>query len=151
MSTYRVVKTYGHEQGLSCAFRQWHAENTHCKFLHGYAIAVELVFEGPLDHRNWVISFGELKPIKAFLEKTFDHKTIIAVDDPELAEFQHLSDIGVLQLVILPDVGMEKFAEHISEYVELWLNNSDCYKARLVSVKVSEHPSNSVYFYPKGK
>jgi hypothetical protein len=42
--TYQVTKTYGHELGLSCVFRQ-HRANTHCKHLHGYALAFDIVFE----------------------------------------------------------------------------------------------------------
>lgn len=49
---YRSTKTYGHEIGLSAAFRQWRAES-HCRFVHGYALAVKFVFEaGELDARR---------------------------------------------------------------------------------------------------
>lgn len=44
---YRSTKTYGHNAGLSCAFRQWKA-NSHCKYLHGYALSFKFVFEGKL-------------------------------------------------------------------------------------------------------
>ena len=40
--------------GYSTCFRQWRAINTHCRFLHGYAISFRVWFEGELDHRNWV-------------------------------------------------------------------------------------------------
>lgn len=42
--TYKSTKLYGHEIGLSAAFRQWRAES-HCRFLHGYALAVRFEFE----------------------------------------------------------------------------------------------------------
>ena len=41
---YYSTKTYDHNEGLSCAFRQWRAEDSHCRFIHGYAIAVSLTF-----------------------------------------------------------------------------------------------------------
>ena len=34
---YRSSKTYGHEIGLSAAFRQWRAQS-HCRLIHGYAL-----------------------------------------------------------------------------------------------------------------
>ena len=34
---HRATKTYGHDLGLSVAFRQWRADS-HCRYLHGYAI-----------------------------------------------------------------------------------------------------------------
>ena len=52
---YRVIKTYGNETGLSCAFRQWKA-TSHCSLIHGYALGFEVTFEASeLDKRNWVI------------------------------------------------------------------------------------------------
>ena len=84
---YKVVKTFGHNEGLSCCFRQWRAES-HCNLLHGYALSIELEFETRiLDDRNWVVDFGDFKLIKEFLHKWFDHTTLIAKDDPHLQQF----------------------------------------------------------------
>ena len=45
-------KKYGHERGLSAAFRQWRADS-HCKFLHGYSLEFEFKFgANELDERN---------------------------------------------------------------------------------------------------
>lgn len=35
-----------------------------------------------------VVDFGGLKELRAILEGTFDHKTVVAADDPELAWFR---------------------------------------------------------------
>ena len=32
--------------GFSCCFRQWKAETTHCKYLHGYGVSFRVTFEG---------------------------------------------------------------------------------------------------------
>ena len=80
--SFRSTKTYGHEIGLSACFRQWRAES-HCRLLHGYALAVKFVFESEeLDVRNWVVDFGSLKTLKGWLEDTFDHTLLVANDDP---------------------------------------------------------------------
>ena len=51
----------------------------------------KLQFEcSTLDERNWVMDFGGLKPFKEWLDKTFDHQTIVAQDDPELETFKQL-------------------------------------------------------------
>ena len=39
--------------GFSCVFRQWKADGTHCRFLHGYGVSFKVWFEGELDERNW--------------------------------------------------------------------------------------------------
>lgn len=140
---FKVVKRYGHDRGLSCCFRQWRATESHCSQLHGYAIAVELTFVGPLDERNWVIDFGSLKPVKQWLEGVFDHTTILAEDDPLLPAFQQLNLSGAVHLVTLKDgVGCERFAELIASFVTRWLLEQN-HTAKLESVKVMEHAGNA--------
>ena len=47
MSQYISTKVF---DGYSTVFRQWRAEGTHCKFLHGYGVSLKVWFEGELDH-----------------------------------------------------------------------------------------------------
>lgn len=152
MKTFQSTKTYGHDLGLSVAFRQWRADS-HCQFLHGYALAIKLTFEcSELDERNWVVDFGGLKTIKEMLVNTFDHKTVIAEDDPELEWFQQGDIDRVLDLVVIPDTGCEKFAEYIFGFVNQWLAGAG-YKPRcwLASVEVKEHGANSALVINKKK
>ena len=73
--TYYSTKTYDHNEGLSCAFRQWRADS-HCNLIHGYALGFEITFEAEeLDDRNWVIDFGDLGVLKKWLKEMFDHTT----------------------------------------------------------------------------
>lgn len=141
---YRSTKTYGHDIGLSCCFRQWKA-GSHCRFLHGYALAVHLEFEADdLDARGWVLDFGSLKPIRKWLEQTFDHTTLVAADDPLLPQLQAMDEIGLLKLVVLPHVGCEAFAAHIYDWVLRWLVEQNLRsRVRLAEVHVREHGANS--------
>ena len=114
---FRSTKTYDHNEGLSCCFRQWRADS-HCSHLHGYAFAVKLVFATDrLDHRNWCFDFGSLKEVKAWLHDLLDHTTIVAEDDPHLDAFRHLGSIGIVNLRILPSVGCEALAAHVHLHV----------------------------------
>ena len=36
--TYYSTKTYGHNIGLACVFRQPNADHSHCHLLHGYSL-----------------------------------------------------------------------------------------------------------------
>ena len=132
---YRSTKRWGHEQGLSCAFRQWRADS-HCNQIHGYALAVKFTFEADeLDHRNWVVDFGDLKELKRKVANLFDHKTVVAEDDPHLEWFMKASGLGILDLNILPNVGCEAFAETIFHMAIDFLNeNNSAPRCRLVSV-----------------
>ena len=141
---YYSTKTYDHNEVLSCAFRQWRAEDSHCRFIHGYAIAVSLTFGcKELDHRNWVQDFGGLKEIKAWLKQNFDHTLCIAEDDPELETFKGLEDLDLVDLNIMPAVGCEKFAEYIYNHVSKIVDDD---RKWLESVEVREHGANSAIY-----
>lgn len=140
---FKAGKVYTHSQGLSCCFRQ-HKTSTHCKYLHGYSLQVELTFErknGGLDDRNWVMGFGDLKIVKRWLEKSFDHVTLVAFDDTQLEEFQRWDKLGLLQLRIVKRIGIESFAEEIFQFVKGWLSIHHI-GVKLKEVIVREHEGN---------
>jgi 6-pyruvoyltetrahydropterin/6-carboxytetrahydropterin synthase len=144
---YRSSKTYGHEIGLSAAFRQWRAQS-HCRLIHGYALSIHLEFEADeLDERNWVVDFGSLKSFKAQLENTFDHKLLVAADDPMLKHYEALQDAGLAEVVFVPATGCEAFAEMIFEAADVWLEDNG-YKprVRMHHVTVREHGANSATY-----
>lgn len=130
-------KTYTHSLGLSCSFRQWRAFESHCRFLHGYALQVTITFRsGLLDDRNWVVDFGSLKPLKKWLEDTFDHKLVVARDDPEFNTLIALAEKGLADPTIVDHVGCEAFAKMIYDQAQSMIPvDIDC-------VEVREHESN---------
>jgi 6-pyruvoyltetrahydropterin/6-carboxytetrahydropterin synthase len=141
------TKTYTHSVGLSCAFRQWRADS-HCKFVHGYAIEVTLDFQATrLDKNGWVVDFGGLKDIKKFLETTFDHKLLVADSDPQRQLLYNLGGHGLADIVKMPEVGCEAFATFIANYVASWLpiRNDGTDRIWLKRVTVREHDGNSAY------
>lgn len=147
MPSYYVTKTYGHEQGLSCCFRQWRADS-HCKHLHGYAISVSLTFAATtLDARNWVIDFGSFKPVKQWLHDNFDHVLIVAADDPHWDDLQHLASLGLAKFRCTQAVGCEAFAKEIANHVVDWLSTQTD-RVHLTSVTVQEHAGNAAGYMP---
>lgn len=147
---YQSGKSYGHEAGFSCAFRQWRAKS-HCQVIHGYALAFKFIFESDqLDENNWIVDFGALKPLKVLLEAHFDHKLVVASDDPHLDYFRQGQQLGVFDLVELPATGCEKFAEYAFTVAQSWLNSGPHPKIDLVAVTVAEHGANhATYINPK--
>lgn len=145
--SYLSTKTYGHEIGLSAAFRQ-HRAHSHCRFIHGYALAVKFIFGADeLDATNWVVDFGGLKSLKGILEANFDHKLLVAQDDPMLDELRALGHLGLAQIIEVPATGCEAFAEMIFEVTEQWLRDAGfAPRCWLVSVEVREHGANSAIY-----
>lgn len=148
------TKTFQHSAGFSVAFRQWRADS-HCRHLHGYALKIRLTFGcHHLDYRNWCVDFGGLKVVKEWLEDQYDHRTIIAYDDPHLSQFQGLDKLGVISLRTVPHVGCEAFAMFIFQFLEQTVFKISGDKTPnglfgqqdriwIESVEVSEHESNS--------
>lgn len=144
---YESQKIYGHERGLSCAFRQWGAQS-HCNKLHGYALQVEITFEAEeLDDRNWVVDFGGMKQLESTIRTFFDHTTVIAENDPSLESFRRLHDSGVIDLRVMKRVGCEAFAEFVYRLTCKWLAEYDKYnRVKVQKVTIREHGANSATY-----
>ena len=142
--TYRVIKTYGNERGLSCAFRQWRADS-HCRLIHGYSLGFRFTFEAKtLDDKNWVYDFGDMGFVKEFLEDNFDHILMVAFDDPRKQDLYNLD--GIAEIRELPVVGCEAFAEYVYSYVNQEVEVQTSHRVKLVSVECFEHGANSALF-----
>lgn len=117
MKPYTVTKTYGHEQGLSCVFRQ-HRAKSHCQYLHGYALAFDITFCcEKLDANGWVVDFGSLTKLKENLQAAFDHKMLVARDDPALPLLEVLGKTWdtIAQVMIVDATGCEAFAKLVHD------------------------------------
>ena len=132
----------------SCAFRQWRATHSHCRFLHGYQLKAKLWFGGSaLDEKNWIVDFGGLKELKAKLQHVFDHTTTVAADDPELATFEELDKKGIIQLRVLEKgVGIERVAEVVHSISNNYIKSLTSGRCWVDMVEVFEHEDNSATF-----
>ena len=152
MGKYISTKLF---DGYSTCFRQWKAEDTHCKFLHGYAISFRVWFEGELDHRNWVWDFGGMKRAKTkihglspkdYFTYLLDHTTIVAQDDPYLPHFKQMDEDGIIQLRIMDATGCERFAEYLYTIINDFLKVETNGRVKATKVEVYEHERNSASY-----
>jgi 6-pyruvoyltetrahydropterin/6-carboxytetrahydropterin synthase len=141
--------------GFSTVFRQWKAEGTHCRFLHGYGVSFRVWFEGELDERNWVWDFGGMKRAKGnidgmnpkeWMDYMFDHTTIIATDDPGIGGFRTMNDLGIIQLRELEAVGAEQFAKYIFEKLNTFVQEETSGRVSVVRVEFMEHNKNTAIY-----
>ena len=140
---YRSKKTF---RGLPCAHRRWRHEG-HCAHVHGYDRTVTIWFEAHhRDENGFVMDFGQLKPIKAWLEAHFDHTLLIDKDDPLTEIFQKLDALGACKLIRLDDVGMEGSARFIFDYVDGWIAEHTAGRVYVHSVEVAENHKNSAIY-----
>jgi 6-pyruvoyltetrahydropterin/6-carboxytetrahydropterin synthase len=152
MGKYQATKVF---DGFSCVFRQWRAEGTHCKFLHGYGVSFRVWFEGGLDLRNWVWDFGGMKRAKGtiggmnpkvWMDYMFDHTMIIAEDDPFIESFKLMGQAGAAQIRILPAVGAEKFAEYVYTPLQEFVNEETGGRVKIARVEFMENGKNSAIY-----
>ena len=156
MGTFKSTKLF---DGYSTVFRQWKAEGTHCRFLHGYGVSLKVWFEGELDERNWVWDFGGMKRAKGkidglspkeWFEYMFDHTTIVAEDDPQLTKyFTKLDNNKTIQLRVVPATGAEKFAEFIFNKVNPFIEEETEGRVKVVRVEFREHEKNTAIYEPR--
>jgi 6-pyruvoyltetrahydropterin/6-carboxytetrahydropterin synthase len=152
MAKFQSTKLF---DGYSTCFRQWKADGTHCKYLHGYAISFRVWFEGELDERNWVWDFGGMKRAKNQIEGMspkdyfaylLDHTTVIAQDDPHLDCFEELDQQGIIKLRVLPATGCERFAEYLYGVINDFLQLETEGRVKATKVEVYEHERNSASY-----
>ena len=152
MARYSSTKLF---DGYSTCFRQWRAEDTHCKFLHGYAVSFRVWFEGELDHRNWVWDFGGMKRAKtlidgmqpkAWMDYMFDHTFIVAQDDPFKESFLQMEKAGVAQVRIIPATGAEQFAKYIYDKLNMFVKAETEDRVTIKSVEFMEHGKNAALY-----
>ena len=152
MANYTSTKVF---DGFSTVFRQWKAETTHCRFLHGYGISFKLWFEGDLDERNWVWDFGGMKRAngkidgmspKDWMEYMFDHTFVVAEDDPFLESFKKMDEAGVAQVRVVPATGAERFAEFVYTKVNEFVQKETNGRVSVVRVEFMENHKNSAIY-----
>lgn len=117
-----------------------------CSKWHGYDRSVHFEFSGEADEHGWIVGFGDLKPVKKFLEYYFDHTALIGADDPRMEAALAAEDAGIVDLRILPyGVSMEMSAIFIWEQVNPFIYKITDGRAYVSRVESREHEKNSAF------
>ena len=152
MGKFQSTKLF---DGFSCVVRQWKAENTHCRFMHGYGVSFRVWFEGSLDDRNWVWDFGGMKRAqtkidgmnpKAWMDYMFDHTILVAKDDPMISLINELEHNQIAQVRIVEATGAEKFAEFIFNKLNKFVQTETDSRVRVAKVEFMEHGKNTAIY-----
>ena len=152
MKNFTSTKVF---DGFSTVFRQWKAEETHCKYIHGYGVSFKIWFEGELDERNWVWDFGGMKRAqtkidgmnpKAWMDYMFDHTILVAKDDPMLNLINELEHNKIAQVRVVEATGAEKFAEFIFGKLNTFVQTETEGRVRVAKVEFMEHGKNTAIY-----
>ena len=122
--------------GYSTVFRQWKAETTHCKYLHGYGVSFKIWFEGELDERNWVWDFGGMKRAKTTIDNLMPKDWMDFM-------FDHT------QVRVVPAVGAERFAEFVFNKINTFVKAETKGRVSVKKVEFRENNKNAAVYEPR--
>lgn len=149
MGLHRIRKVLNPDKGYPCVFRNWKA-NSHCNLLHGYDLIFSVTLEcnkNDLDYAGQVFDFGAFKRIKMRLDEIFDHKLIVASDDPDRERIMDLKHAGIADVIELPTVGAEAFALWLCiEVFDLLCHTNRDKVVRIVETECRENGANSGFW-----
>ena len=130
---------------ISTGHRQYKADS-HCRWIHGYGRYVELKFAcDERDEKGWVYDFGGLKWFKKWLEDQWDHRLLLAHDDPLIGLFEGLHKLGGVNLNILPEgygPGIEDSCKWVYDNVNPMITEKTNGRVWIEKVRVYEHENN---------
>ncbi len=135
---------------ISVGHRQWR-DNGHCAWVHGYGRYIQFTFEGDLDERQWVMDFGDLKDVKQWLEDQWDHRVMIASDDPQLEKLKEMHALNIMNINVM-DVdkgwgpGIEASCKFVYDHVQPLIDQKTDGRVKLTKVEIWEHERNSAVY-----
>lgn len=105
---YKISKTFRFE----AAHRLIPPYQGKCSSLHGHSWQVRVSLSSEtLDERGFVIDFGELAPLKTWIDTNLDHATLVAASDDSLLAW--LRSAGQKHFVLDANPTSENLAKRI--------------------------------------
>ena len=143
---YQVTKQFS----FDAAHRLFMMPDGHkCRNLHGHTYTVDVTIQSDtLNEYGFVIDFGELKPIKDWLDEHFDHATIVAHNDKDL---QKVCVELKTKFFVLPPHYEQSSSENLADFLVKvatdlisynFSGRTDNISTASISVTVSETPTS---------
>jgi len=129
------------------AHRQ-HRHAGHCALVHGHNWSFRFTFGArEVDPNGFVIDFGQVKFIRAWLDEQFDHACVFNRDDP-LREVIVAAAPAAYKVRLVESCSCEGLAEYVFRGVDPLVRAETGGRAFLVEVEVFEDSRNSARYQP---
>jgi 6-pyruvoyltetrahydropterin/6-carboxytetrahydropterin synthase len=152
---YYSTKKFG---AISTGHRQFRAaelrDSSRCAWAHGYGRHVEFTFgASELDARGWVVDFGGLRFVKAFLDEQWDHRLLLSSEDPLLPQFLELQELGGCNINVMDaskgwGPGIEQSCRFVYDHIAPRIFSDSAGRCSVTKVQIWEHDNNSAIFVP---
>ena len=141
---FTCSKTY---RDIPFAHRQ-HRHEGHCSFLHGHNWAIEIEFGcRELDARGFVVDFGGLGFLKAWIAEHLDHACLFAASDP-LRESLLRDYPKLFRPLVIDSVSTEGIAKFLFETFDPMVRRETGGRAWVRQVILHEDTKNVARYLP---
>ena len=129
------------------AHRQ-HRHDGHCALIHGHNWGITLTFAcTETDGNGFVVDFGKLKYLKAWIDEHLDHACLFNADDTEAKHL--LCNAGHLfKAFILPNSACEGIAQHLHGIFDQMVRAETNNRAWITEIEINEDSKNSAAYRP---
>lgn len=129
---------FGHRQ---------HQHDGHCAFVHGHNWSVTVTFEcSEFDGNGFVIDFGKLGFLKAWIEENLDHAMVFSADDPLREEL--LAVGGAWKPYVVENCSCEGIARHLFETFDGLVRAETGGRVHVTLIEVAEDSRNRASYTP---
>ena len=139
------IKSY---RDIPFAHRQ-HLHEGHCSLIHGHNWGITLTFAcRETDANGFVVDFGKLKYLKAWIDEHLDHACLFNAEDPEIEQL--LTNTGHLcKAYILPNCSCEGIAQHLHVIFDQMVRVETNNRAWITQIEIAEDSKNSAAYRPE--
>ena len=129
------------------AHRQ-HLHDGHCALIHGHNWTITVTFAcSEPDANGFVIDFGKLKYLKAWIDEHLDHACLFNQTDSEAARL--LATAGNLfKAYTLPNCSCEGLAQHLHGIFDIMVREHTKGRAWITKTEILEDSKNSAAYRP---
>lgn len=144
----RCYKTY---KDIPFAHRQPLHEGA-CSKIHGHNWSITIEFEArELDANGFVVDFGKLKYIKAFIDSQLDHACLFAKNDAEIQALADSDFAPIFKIVWVENASCEGIALYLYQQFSDLLKEHEGDRVWIYSLRLDEDDKNGVIYTPSSK
>ena len=122
----------------------------HCSKMHGHNWSIIIEFEAKeLDANGFVVDFGNLKYIKAFIDEHLDHACLSSKEDSQVQDLSQSEYKDLFKILWVDNASCEGIAQFLFETFSQLVKEKEAGRVSIRSLKLYEDEKNFVSYAPK--
>ena len=121
-----------------------------CSKIHGHNWSIIIEFEAKeLDANGFVVDFGNLKYIKAFIDEHLDHACLFSKEDSQVQDLSQSEFNDLFKILWVDNASCEGIAQFLFETFSQLVKEKEAGRVYIRSLKLYEDEKNFVSYAPK--